>query len=177
MTNVPVRRGIALAAVFGALCLPLANRAQQMPDCKAPEFRQLDFWIGTWRARWKDAEGREQEGTNRIEATLDGCVIVEHFDGRPGTPLRGTSVSTYDRTAGRWKQTWVDNTGGYLDFAGGREGDRMILSRSTVRDGKPVQSRMVFEDITPTAFTWLWQSSRDDGRTWQTNWRIEYTRR
>jgi Protein of unknown function (DUF1579) len=157
---------------------PVAALAQsQPPACKSAEYRQLDFWVGQWHARWLDAAGKAQEGTNRIELTLDGCVVVEHFDGRPGTPLQGTSVSTYDAAAKRWKQTWVDNTGGYIDLVGGFEGERMILSRTTMRDGKPVLSRMVFEDITPKAFTWLWQSSADDGKTWRTLWRIDYRRK
>jgi hypothetical protein len=170
----------ALAAAVGAGAVSAGAAAQTPappPPCKTPEYRQLDFWVGHWQARWQDAEGKPHEGTNRIERSLDDCVVVEHFDGRPGTPLRGTSVSTYDATAKRWKQTWVDNTGGYLDFVGGMEGDRMILSRSTTRDGKPVLSRMVFEDITPAAFTWLWQSSSDDGKTWRTLWRIDYRRK
>lgn len=174
----PIRAALA-ASVAAFVGLPGVAPAQTAtpPPCKAPEYRQLDFWVGFWHARWQDAQGKPQEGSNRIELAHDGCVVVEHFDGRPGTPLRGTSVSTYDVTAKRWKQTWVDNTGSYLDLVGGMEGDRMILSRTTQSGGKPVLSRMVFEDITPAAFNWLWQSSADDGRTWRTLWRIEYRRK
>ena len=153
--------------------------AAQQPaatPCAAPEYRQFDFWAGRWDARWTDAQGKTAQGTNRIEKTLDGCVIVEHFDGAPSSPLKGTSVSTYDRQAGRWKQTWVDNTGAYLDFTGGWQDDRMVLSRKAVVQGKASLQRMVFRDIGATRFTWDWEVSSDEGASWTTQWRIEYTR-
>ena len=53
------------------------------------------------------------------------------------------SVSTFDARAQQWKQTWVDNQGGYLDFTGGWQDDRMILQRDAERDGPldPFRSR------------------------------------
>lgn len=36
-------------------------------------------------------------------------------------------------------QTWVDNTGAYLDFVGGWLGDRMVLLAYQLRmDGRPL---------------------------------------
>src|SRR5579859_2093331 len=43
--------------------------------------------------------------------------------------LRGMSVSTFVTRAGKWKQIWVDNKGGYLDFVGECKDGKMILSR------------------------------------------------
>ena len=154
----------------------LAQQPPAAPPCATPEYSQFDFWVGRWNARWTDAQGKEAEGTNRIEKTLDGCVIVEHFDGAPGSPLKGTSVSTYDRRAQQWKQTWVDNTGAYLDFTGNWQDGRMTLARSAVVQGKPSLQRMVFRDIGAQRFTWDWDVSSDAGATWSTQWRIEYTR-
>ena len=61
--------------------------------CSLPEARQFDFWIGQWDLTW----GESGRGTNRITAVLDDCVIRENFDGTPSMPLKGWSVSTYDR--------------------------------------------------------------------------------
>jgi hypothetical protein len=71
------------------------------------EARQFDFWIGDWDAHWGDGA----RGTNIIRAVLDDAVILENFDGRPGTPLLGMSVSVYNAALGKWQQTWVDNQG------------------------------------------------------------------
>jgi hypothetical protein len=48
------------------------------------EARQFDFWIGDWDAVWGD----NARGTNVVRAVLDNAVILENFDGRPGTPCR-----------------------------------------------------------------------------------------
>jgi len=96
--------------------------------------------------------------------------------GAPGTPLKGRSVSMYDRASGRWKQTWVDNSGDYLDFTGGLEDGRMVFAREAQRDGKPFRQRMVFEGVKRESLRWLWQRSDDGGRTWKTLWEIAYRR-
>jgi hypothetical protein len=167
--------GVLLAALLAAA--PTAQAQAPTPSCHAPEFAQFDFWLGEWTVRWTDNDGKAQSGTNRIRKTLDGCVILEEFDGRPGTPLVGTSVSTYVPRAGRWKQTWVDNQGGYLDFEGEFRDGRMILSRRAPLAGDGVMQRMVFSDISADALTWEWQGSKDSGATWTTNWRLQYARR
>ncbi len=50
---------------------------QQLP----PEARQFDFWLGEWDAEWSNG----QHGTNVITTVLDQRVILENFDGRPGS--------------------------------------------------------------------------------------------
>lgn len=146
------------------------------PPCRTPEARQFDFWLGSWTARFQN-NGKAVTGSNTVSTLFDGCVIVEQFDGAPGSPLKGLSHSVYDANAGRWKQTWVDNAGGYLDFVGGWEGDRMVLTREAERNGKRFLQRMVWFDIRPRAFNWHWERSDDGGKTWQVNWRIEYERK
>jgi hypothetical protein len=54
----------------------------------------------------------------------------------------------------------------------------MTLGRQTVdREGKPLQQRMVFQNIQKDSFDWNWQRSRDAGATWETVWAIRYQRR
>lgn len=153
----------------------LANTAPARP-CSTPEARQFDFWLGDWTARFQ-SNGKPVMARNSVSALFDGCVIFEQFDGAPGSPLKGLSHSVYDAIAKRWKQTWVDNTGAYLDFVGGWEGDRMVLMREVERNGQKFRQRMVWFDIRPDAFNWHWERSDDGGKTWTVNWRIEYQRR
>ncbi len=142
-----------------------------------PEAAQFDFWIGDWDCAWEGGQGR-----NVVCKSLDGRVVLESFDGSPGMNLRGTSVSVYDVGLGKWRQTWVDNQGSYLDLTGGWEADapdgpRMVLGTTRTVDGKAVHLRMVFAAITADTFGWHWQASEDDGATWQERWAIRYTRR
>jgi hypothetical protein len=86
------------------------------------------------------------------------------------------SVSVYDERQACWRQTWVDNQGGYLDFSGGKQGERMILSRVAEIDGQQLHQRMVWYDIRRDGLMWNWERSPDEGETWETLWVIQYVR-
>lgn len=167
-----IHRGALLSFICLSFLLPSLAHAQATPPPLPPEAAQFDFWVGEWNVSWKE----NQRGVNRITKRWDS-VIVEEFDGRPESPLEGHSVSVYDAGAGLWKQTWVDNQGGYLDFTGKFADGKMTLSRSFQKDGKTVHQRMVWYDIARDAFTWNWERSLDEGKTWEVVWKIDYTRR
>jgi len=93
-------------------------------------------------------------------------------------PLRGISVSTFDTKAHKWKQTWVDNQGGYLDLVGEFKDGQMILARDARgKDGSKVLQRMVFKNITAKELDWSWERSSDGGKTWQVVWPNHYRRK
>ena len=141
--------------------------------CEQEEARQFDFWLGDWNLTWEN----DGKGTNRITKKLDGCVIHENFDGTPAISLKSISVSTFDVQSGQWKQTWVDNWGGYLDLVGGMVDGKMILARDTIIEGKPVKQRMVFYNIAEDELDWNWERSDDNGETWKVLWKIHYERK
>jgi hypothetical protein len=173
------RRLIVMALAMATLLGPapaMAEDAAPAP-CKAPEWSQFDFWLGTWNARWDALPNMPAgKGRNRIEKILGGCVVEENFTTDEAEPLVGRSVSVYSPQRGGWLQTWVDNQGSYLDFAGGWKDGRMVLGRaSTGRDGKPQHQRMTFENIRQDAFDWRWETS-PDGKAWALRWLIHYDR-
>ncbi len=152
----------------------LAQTAPPPPPCGGAEFHQLDFWLGDWDVRWDATPAQPAgRGTNRVTRDLGDCVIHEHFN---GAGLIGESWSLYHAPSRRWRQTWVDNQGGYFALSGGRENDKFVLVSRGVDDNQPRQ-RMVFENITPQNFTWRWQRTTDGGTTWSDAWVIFYTRR
>jgi hypothetical protein len=149
-----------------------------------PESRQLDFWIGDWDLKLKaksptSDQWAEAKATNRIRSTLGGCVIEEDFRAEgPGSPWAGRSFSVYVPKQKRWRQTWVDDQGGYLAFTGGWADGKMTLDgEPQQREGKTIQMRMVFSDIGPDHITWTWERTEDGGKTWAPQLVIEYTRR
>ncbi len=169
---------IAAAAASIVSVLGFAQAQQpQSPPCIGPEFRQMDFWLGTWDAHYTTDTSQPAGGTNVITREYDGCVIQEQFDGGPQAQgLIGHSVSTYHAPTRQWRQTWVDNQGGYFALTGGAVGDTFVLTNTRITDDAPYQ-RMLFEDITENSFTWRWQSSPDAGVTWADAWVIHYVRR
>ncbi|HET7205065.1 MAG TPA: DUF1579 family protein [Terriglobales bacterium] len=158
---------------------PMPQNSARSSACAIPQEKQFEFWVGQWNLTWPgEKPGEVQHGTNTIRRVLDGCVIQESFEGGASMHLRGTSVSTFDQRTGKWKQTWVDNEGGYLDFVGQFENGQMVLSReATAADGKTFLQRMVWKNITADALDWSWEASQDGGKTWLVRWPIHYSRR
>jgi len=159
------------------LLAPFAVTQNQNP-CTTPQQKQLDFWVGDWDLTWPGPNaGETAHGTNKISRIMDGCVVQEEFSS-PATHYRGTSLSTFDATDNRWKQTWVDTGGAYLDFVGDFKDGQMVLQREAVgKGGKKSLQRMVFKNIASNEFDWSWESSTDGGKTWKVNWPIHYKRK
>jgi hypothetical protein len=133
----------------------------------------LDFWIGTWDVSW-DGGGH---GTNTIRRILDERVIEETFHGTdPDGSLDGRSLSVRDAADGRWRQTWVDSNGAYLDFVGVEVDGRIAFQRDAIVDGAAGLQRMIWLDVMAESFRWQWQRSRDGGASWELAWEIHYRR-
>jgi hypothetical protein len=156
-----------------------AAPAPPQAPCTAPESKQFDFWVGEWDVTWTGSEGQPGgTATNRVEKTLGGCAVEEHFTGVTGNNLAGHSVSLYSVRDKAWKQTWVDNQGGYIDLTGEfKDGAMTLVHHGTTLDGKPLMSRMVYTNIKPDSFDWRWESSRDGGATWKILWPLHYQRK
>ncbi len=167
---------LASASVAGA---QQNNTVAQPTPCSEPEQKHLDFWVGEWDLTWPgNNAGETAHGTNNIQRILDGCVVEENFSGGDAMRLRGRSVSIFDVRASKWKQAWVDNEGGYLDFVGEFKDGQMILSREATRpDGTKLLQRMVFKNITREELDWSWEASKDGGKTWAVVWPIHYKRK
>jgi hypothetical protein len=174
-----VTLALLLAASVLATGQQTTSTTAQSKPCSEPEQKQFEFWVGDWELTWPgDNAGETGHGTNSIKRVLDGCVVEENFSGGDSMHLRGRSVSTFDARAGKWKQTWVDNEGGYLDFIGEFQNGQMILSREATRpDGTKVIQRMVWKNITANELDWSWEASKDGGKTWTVNWPIHYKRK
>jgi hypothetical protein len=169
--------GLICSLLIVRIATVVAQTRDAPPACATPEHRQFDFWIGDWQLKWQGSEGNQQRGTNRITARYDDCVIHEDFQALAPNGLRGMSVSTYDAQTATWRQTWVDNQGGYLEFAGGFKDGAMILSRTGPRDGEQTTWRMVWSSITENSLDWKYEASTDGGSTWEILWSIRYERK
>jgi hypothetical protein len=169
----------ALASLLTASAAVAVAVAESVNPCTAAQLKQFDFWVGEWELTWPgQTKGEVGHGTNHITRIMDGCVVQENFSGGDSLHLRGTSVTSFDVRSNLWKQTWVDNEGGYLDFTGEFKDGQMILQRQTKdKAGNRILQRMVWKNITPNELEWSWEASRDGGKTWQVNWPIHYRRR
>lgn len=110
------------------LLLPMVTGAAE-PPCGASEFRQFDFWKGHWEVRLADDR---MAGSNSIERTQQGCLLVENWTGAQGGT--GTSLNFYSPIAGLWRQVWV-SPGAIIDISGGLRGADMVLEGSITYSG------------------------------------------
>ncbi|HET7029069.1 MAG TPA: tetratricopeptide repeat protein [Candidatus Limnocylindrales bacterium] len=150
---------------------PLRDRMDRNSRTTAddPAFRAFDFWVGSWEARTEDGV---LQGHNRIEVVLGGAAIVERWTGATG--YTGTSLNRYDRRTGAWRQTWVDDTGGIVEFVDGVAADGRVVFHARDADGS--RRRLTFEDRGPEAFRQLSEGSPDDGLTWTVEYDFRYRR-
>ena len=155
------------------------NAAAQPKPCAEPEQKQFEFWVGEWDLTWPgNNTGQTDHGTNSVQRILEGCIVQENFSGAEAMHLRGQSVSIFDASARKWKQTWVDNEGAYLDFVGEFKDGQMVLAREAIRpEGTKALQRMVFKNITHEEFDWSWEASKDGGKSWTVIWPIHYKRK
>lgn len=162
---------------WGILTCCYSVQAQSLPDNQEAHY---DFWVGQWSATWSEGEGLSGKGTNTITKTLDGKVIHEDFKILEGKSrgFKGTSISVFSPQLKQWKQAWADNQGGFIEFTGQIDGNKRIFQTAPKKSpsGGIVTQRMVFYDITMDTFTWDWEASNDEGKTWTLNWRIYYKR-
>jgi hypothetical protein len=171
---------------------PTQERSPQSPaPCDTPEARQFDFWVGHWdiaqRILRADGSWVELPATTVVSKDLEGCALVEHWEGtvqffwegmQEPLALHGLSVRAYDPTSRRWRIHWMDTRHPtFGTFEGGFEkGTGTFLKSSTGADGKPLLTRITFSDITDESVHWSLAISRDEGAAWTTLWIMDMRR-
>jgi hypothetical protein len=145
---------------------------QMAERCRAPEYRQFDFWVGQWEVRNIDGA---LLGHSDVQRVSRGCGLLERWNGAAGGS--GVSVNTYDAALGAWTQRWVGE-GAVLWLQGGLEDDRMVLHgigpRSTPRG--MVLDRISWAPMPDGRLRQTWEVSADGGVTWQKSFEGLYAR-
>ena len=164
--------------LFTMFKIGLFAQNNNQPPCSSPQASQFDFWIGDWDLTWSDS----LHGTNHVEKLFGNCTVHENFSSSKANYL-GQSWSVFDNNYKQWRQTWIDNQGGFVALSGNMVGDSLLLKTaernvpaSLSSTGKMI-NRMVYYNIKPDSFEWSWEASTDGGSTWKQNWLIHYTRK
>ncbi|HEX6314342.1 MAG TPA: tetratricopeptide repeat protein [Gemmatimonadaceae bacterium] len=142
-----------------------------------PKYREFDFWLGAWDVRPAGAPPDSPPASNVITRIHGGCVLLESWTA-PGQT--GQSFNIYDRSRGKWHQTWVDSTGGLHEYWGElRDGNMMFTGDLPPLRGQTArrQTRLMFFKLGPDKVRQLSEGTMDGGKTWQVNYDLIYTRR
>jgi len=170
MTSIRVVRWACNALAASAFSIGVHAQEAKPAPCSAPEHRQFDFWLGDWEVR---GPAGKVAGHNTITSAHGGCVVFENWKGTGG--VTGSSFNVYDPAKRKWRQTWVDGTGGILDLEGTFSDGRMVLA-SAPASKTDVVNRITWERLPDGRVRQLWETSKDSGATWSVAFDGYYTK-
>jgi hypothetical protein len=176
-----------LALTFA--CGPVSAAAPATGETAVTDHaHDFDFLVGTWGVHHRRLKARlagshdwvEFEGTSRFWTTLEGRGNVDdNFIGLPGESYRAMSVRGYDPKTQTWAIWWLDGRnphkieppviGNFQNGIGAFEGDDTF-------EGRPIKVRYLWSGITANSARWEQAFSPDGGKSWETNWVMDFTR-
>jgi tetratricopeptide (TPR) repeat protein len=148
--------------------------SNRFPCRQAAESRQLDFWVGDWTV----VSGSTVLGANRIERVNGDCMLQENWQSNGGGG-GGKSWSYYDPTLLKWKQLFIFDNGGVMDFTGGPHDGTMRFETSApaTATSPAAITRMTYFPIAKDTVRQLFQRSTDGGKTWSAGFDGFYVRK
>jgi len=144
----PFQRIRSALAVIALICsVPAAaSAAADTPAparCSAPDYRQLDFWIGDWDTF--ETEGPSSPSIARAQVTpiVGGCALHELYEQSDG--LVGDSILSFDPVRRQWQQTWLTNRGSIMVLWGELHDGALVLEGDAhLHDGTTVRQRITW---------------------------------
>lgn len=160
--------------------MQMAQSSFAQVPCNQPVFRQFDFWIGEWDVY--NTNGKKA-GDSKITLILDSCVILEEWTSAnkyQGVTYAGKSFNKYNTQTKQWQQTWVDNVGGSTEFLKGNYADsKMVFETNPFPVSKDTVAvrKLTFYNLDPSRVRQHGEITKDNGKTWVTEYDLEYRRR
>lgn len=126
-----------LVVVLGSVAGPVTA---QSTACEGPQYRDLDFWLGSWRL----LSSQDQEvATSEVVSRHGGCALFESF--RSGE-LSGTTLVYFDPAASLWRLVGVDSAGRSARAEGQVDAGRFLFTgRHVEADGSTTEMRRTLE--------------------------------
>jgi len=153
----------------------------------------FDFFHGEWRIANRKladplAEGPESRRWLEFEATAKAAPILGGLGNHntysapdfPGcADFHGFALRLFDPESGLWRIWWASTIGrGRLDtpVVGRFKDDVGRFECDDLLGGREAKVRFDWKDITHSSARWEQSFSFDDGRTFDTNWIMEFNR-
>lgn len=148
----------------------------------------FDFLHGSWSVRHrrlkqrlrKSDEWEQFPGTSATRPILGGSGnIEENYMEFPEGPYRAVALRSYDSSSNSWAIWWLDARHPHIldvPVIGGFENGIGTFLADDVFEGQPIKVRFLWSDISTDSCRWQQAFSADGGRTWETNWVMEFIR-
>jgi hypothetical protein len=146
----------------------------------------FDFLIGTWQIRNHRLVGRLQGSQEWQE--FEARSVCNPLPGRLGNRdeyhtdfwqgFVGLSLRFFAPRSGQWSIYWIDNHGAQLQppVIGAFAGDIGVFEGADRFEGRPILVRYTWSRVTTSHPRWEQAFSADGGKTWETNWTMDFTR-
>jgi hypothetical protein len=145
----------------------------------------FDLLAGHWniqnrrlKQRWVGSdEWDEFPATSAMQLTLGGIGIFDEYKA-PARGFAGITLRLYQPATQQWSLYWANSRDGVLQppVHGRFVKDVGTFYGDDVDDGKPVRVRYIWSRITRTSARWEQAFSIDGGKSWETNWIMDFTR-
>lgn len=148
----------------------------------------FDFLVGRWmvqhrRLKHRLAHSNEWEtfsGTCEARMILDGQAnLDENVLELPGRTYRAATLRAFDPSKETWSIWWLDArhphqldppvVGAFRDGVG-------AFFANDVWNGRSIIVRFIWSDITANSARWQQAFSEDAGKSWETNWVMDFKR-
>ena len=149
--------------------------------------RDFDFLHGQWRVHNRrllrpltgSTEWIEFEGRSGVRPLWDGRGMLEEWEAdMPDGRVRAISVHLYDADACQWRLHWATETSGRFGVptVGAFEDGRGEFFDHEEYEGRAILLRLTWEPWGSAACRFEQAFSDDGGRSWETNWLMDFTR-
>lgn len=141
----------------------------------------FDFLTGDWKIKnrqRKNGAWDTFDGEATVRGILAGVASVEELR-IPARKFSGMGLRLLDVDKKLWADHWVNGKSGVLTPppAWGSFVNGVGTWDSDEEDaGKPTIVRGVWDRITPKSCRWYQAVSRDNGKSWEENWLMDWTR-
>jgi len=149
----------------------------------------FDFFMGEWTVHHRRLRERlagshdweEFEGTTSTRKILGGWGNMDdNLLDMPGAAYRAVTLRSFDQATGLWSIWWLDgrSPSANLDpsVKGRFENGIGTFYADDTLNGKPIRVRFTWSHSSATACHWEQAFSPDGGKTWETNWIMEFRR-
>jgi hypothetical protein len=149
--------------------------------------KDFDFLIGTWKVHHRRlverlkgcTEWEEFEGRTVDRKILDGLGnLDENILHRKIGSIHAISLRLFNAESKEWSIHWSTNLTGTLDvpmIGGFRDGIGEFYSQE-VFESRHIYNRFIWSKIMSNSCQWEQAFSEDGGKTWETNWIMEFAR-
>lgn len=147
----------------------------------------FDFLIGTWKVHHRrlkerlkgSTEWEQFEGDTVANKILNGLGNMDEnlIHGKTG-PVHAISLRLFNPESKEWSIYWSTDQTGILDVPviGGFKDGRGEFYSQEVFEGHHIYNRFIWSKITANSCQWEQAFSEDGGKTWETNWIMEFRR-